>query len=144
MSLDDFLQQLRCSPESIEFDAVVTLIDSLYDFTSAAFRNGAIHNRAGANPGACKLLPLRAGTACQKAKRWPVSGATTGRTFCCIPTRIPTGTSATSCPEAGVASASTPTPSQPGRQTVALGVPGKTDRRERLDHGLLTRHKLKE
>lgn len=56
MSLDDFLLQLRSSPESIEFNAVLTLIDSLYDFTPTAFRNGAIHNTAGENTGSCKLF----------------------------------------------------------------------------------------
>ena len=56
MSLDEFLLQLRHNPESIEFDSVMALIDSLYDFSPAAFHNGAIHNTAGENPGSCKLL----------------------------------------------------------------------------------------
>ena len=56
MPLDDFLQQLRSSPESIEFDAVMTLIDSMYDFTPTAFRNGALLNTAGRNTGSCKLF----------------------------------------------------------------------------------------
>jgi hypothetical protein len=56
MPLDDFLQQLRSSPESIEFATVMTLIDSLYDFTPTTFRNGAIHNTAGENTGSCKLF----------------------------------------------------------------------------------------
>ena len=56
MPLDDFLQHLRSSPESIEFDTVMQLIDSLYDFTPTAFRNGALHNVAGKNTGSCKLF----------------------------------------------------------------------------------------
>jgi hypothetical protein len=56
MHLDDFLQQLRSSPESIEFDRVMQLIDSLYDFTPTAFRNGTLHNVAGENTGSCKLF----------------------------------------------------------------------------------------
>jgi hypothetical protein len=56
MSLDDFLQQLRSNPESIEFDAVMSLIESLYDFSPAAFQNGTIHNAAGENSGSCKLF----------------------------------------------------------------------------------------
>jgi hypothetical protein len=56
MHLDDFLQQLRSSPESIEFDTVMQLIDSLYDFTPTAFRNGVLHNLAGENTGSCKLF----------------------------------------------------------------------------------------
>lgn len=56
MQLDDFLQHLRSSPESIEFDTVMQLIDSLYDFTPTAFRNGTLHNVAGENTASCKLL----------------------------------------------------------------------------------------
>jgi hypothetical protein len=73
MSLDDFLLQLRSRPESVEFDAVMALIDSLYDFTPVAFRNGAIHNSAGENTGSCKLLAF--------ARR---HGLTEGETLACF------------------------------------------------------------
>ena len=56
MLLDEFLLQLRHNPESIEFDSVVALIDSLYEFTPTAFHNGAKHNAAGENSGSCKLF----------------------------------------------------------------------------------------
>ena len=56
MSLDEFLLQLRSNPESIEFDEVMALIESLYDFSPAAFRNGVIHNATGENSGSCKLF----------------------------------------------------------------------------------------
>jgi hypothetical protein len=56
MLLDEFLLQVRHNPESIEFDSVMALIESLYGFSPAAFHNGAKHNTAGVNSGSCKLF----------------------------------------------------------------------------------------
>lgn len=56
MSLDTFIRQLRCAPDHIAFDQTIGLIDSLYDFTPTAFRNGKHNNNAGENTGSCKIL----------------------------------------------------------------------------------------
>ena len=56
MPLDTFLRQLRHSPEQLEFDTTMAVIDDLYDFTPVSFHNGALVNAAGKNPGSCKLF----------------------------------------------------------------------------------------
>jgi len=56
MQLSIFLQRLRDAPASIAFDDTITLIDSLYDFTPTAFRNGSLLNEAGQNNGSCKIF----------------------------------------------------------------------------------------
>jgi len=56
MTLTDFLQRLRNTPDSISFQETVALIDALYDFTPTAFSNGATRNEAGQNNGSCKLF----------------------------------------------------------------------------------------
>ena len=56
MKLETFLQQLENSPESITFDSAIALIDTLYEFTSTAFRNGSLLNEAGKNNGSCKIF----------------------------------------------------------------------------------------
>lgn len=56
MELDTFLQHLRDTPDSIAFGDTIALIDSLYDFTPAAFGNGTLFNEAGQNNGSCKIF----------------------------------------------------------------------------------------
>ena len=56
MPLDTFLQQLRHSPEQLEFDTTMAVIEALYDFTPVSFQNGALANAAGQNSGSCKLF----------------------------------------------------------------------------------------
>ncbi len=56
MSLPDFLQRLRSTPEQIEFAETIAAIESAYDYTPAAFRNGEAHNAAGQNGGSCKIF----------------------------------------------------------------------------------------
>lgn len=56
MSLSLFLQRLREAPEHIEFADSIAAIDSHYDYTPTAFRNGAIENAAGQNAGSCKIF----------------------------------------------------------------------------------------
>jgi hypothetical protein len=46
------------SPEQIEFDAVMQMIDASYDFTPTAFNNGELRNEAGENNGSCKIFSL--------------------------------------------------------------------------------------
>ena len=56
MTLDAFMRQLGNTPDSIAFEETLRLIDSLYDFTPTAFRNGNQHNDVGENTGSCKIL----------------------------------------------------------------------------------------
>ncbi len=56
MTLEAFLQALKNSPESIEFDQTMAVIDQTYHFTPTAFRNGALTNEAGQNSGSCKIF----------------------------------------------------------------------------------------
>ena len=60
MSLADFLQQLHNSPETIEFTAVMAMIEQHYHYTPTRFTNGQgdtkVVNAAGTNEGSCKLF----------------------------------------------------------------------------------------
>jgi len=56
MKLKDFLQKLDETPEKIEFNTTIALIDSLYDFSPTSFKNGNLNNEAGQNSGSCKLF----------------------------------------------------------------------------------------
>lgn len=56
MELNAFLQQLNDTPDSIAFGDTVALIESLYQFTPTAFRNGNLLSEAGQNSGSCKLF----------------------------------------------------------------------------------------
>jgi len=56
MSIQKFLETLKNSPENIDFNVVMSLIDSNYKFTPCAFKNGDIQNQAGENSGSCKLF----------------------------------------------------------------------------------------
>ncbi|HYD94980.1 MAG TPA: HopJ type III effector protein [Noviherbaspirillum sp.] len=56
MKLNAFLKKLNDQPESVTFDDTMAAIAEHYDFTPAAFTNGALRNEAGQNSGSCKLL----------------------------------------------------------------------------------------
>lgn len=56
MTLQTFLSRLAETPDSIEFDDTMAIIDSYYDFTPTAFQNGETHNEANQNNGSCKIL----------------------------------------------------------------------------------------
>jgi hypothetical protein len=56
MTLDEFLQTLQNNPERLEFADTMQVIDTLYNHTPTAFRNGNIRNDAGQNNGSCKLF----------------------------------------------------------------------------------------
>lgn len=56
MNITDFLHKLNTSPDSIEFNEVIALIDQQYDFTPTQFKNGTAVNEAGKNSGSCKLF----------------------------------------------------------------------------------------
>jgi hypothetical protein len=56
MTLDAFLQKLNSQPETVEFTDTMAVIESLYEFTPTAFKNGELENAAGQNNGSCKLF----------------------------------------------------------------------------------------
>lgn len=56
MTLETFLNTLKSNPKNIEFTDTISVIESHYDFTPTAFKNGELHNNAGENSGSCKLL----------------------------------------------------------------------------------------
>jgi len=55
MTLENFLQTIKNSPETIEFDQTMAVIDEAYRFTPTAFHNGNLTNEAGQNSGSCKI-----------------------------------------------------------------------------------------
>ncbi|MCL1676893.1 HopJ type III effector protein [Elizabethkingia meningoseptica] len=50
------LEQLKQSPENIQFNDVIAYIDAHYDFTPTEFKNGNTVNEAGQNNGSCKVF----------------------------------------------------------------------------------------
>lgn len=56
MSLNDFLQRLRQTPDQIEFADTIAAIEAHYHYRPTAFRNGDVANAAGQNGGSCKIL----------------------------------------------------------------------------------------
>lgn len=54
----DLIHAVSNSPETIEFNDVIALIDSAFTFTPTAFTNGDVSNEANQNNGSCKLLAL--------------------------------------------------------------------------------------
>lgn len=59
-NLDAFIEQIKSQPESIEFQAVIDLINAAYDYTPTRFRNGpagqSVISDAGENEGSCKIF----------------------------------------------------------------------------------------
>ncbi len=47
---------IKTDASSVNFNDVITLIDSLYNFTETAFTNGSQKNNAGENNGSCKIF----------------------------------------------------------------------------------------
>src|SRR5438067_2056034 len=58
MQLDAFLTKLKHTPEQVSFADTIATVDTNYEFTPTAFRNGELENAAGQNSGSCKLLSL--------------------------------------------------------------------------------------
>lgn len=56
MSIEDLVEKIHRHPDAIEFDEVIEAINSHYDYTPTAFRNGDINNSAGSNEGSCKIF----------------------------------------------------------------------------------------
>lgn len=56
MTLEEFKQKLKSTPNSIAFTETMAVIETNYDFTPSAFKNGNLQNKAGENSGSCKLF----------------------------------------------------------------------------------------
>lgn len=56
MELNSFLDLLNQSPETIEFEQTIAVIEDNYDFTPAKFSNGSTVNEANQNNGSCKIF----------------------------------------------------------------------------------------
>ncbi|MGD2117830.1 MAG: HopJ type III effector protein [Chromatiales bacterium] len=56
MQLEEFLDVLNSSPESISFEDCINVIKQHYDYRPSVFRNGAVNNAAGSNEGSCKIF----------------------------------------------------------------------------------------
>ncbi|WNC73289.1 HopJ type III effector protein [Thalassotalea psychrophila] len=56
MPLSTFLQQLKTSPKTIEFNDVMNIINECYIYTPVTFTNGELINSAGTNEGSCKIF----------------------------------------------------------------------------------------
>jgi hypothetical protein len=56
MNVQDLLGWLKVSPHTVEFNDVIAIIDTHYQFTPTLFRNGELLNEAGSNSGSCKIF----------------------------------------------------------------------------------------
>jgi len=54
--LEQFLQKLKASPEAVNFEDTMAVIESVYHYTTVSFSNGNLTNQAGENEGSCKLF----------------------------------------------------------------------------------------
>jgi mRNA-degrading endonuclease YafQ of YafQ-DinJ toxin-antitoxin module len=58
--LEIFTQRIKTSPEKIEFDEVIEIINNFYKYTPVRFTNGAgnetVDNAVGENEGSCKIF----------------------------------------------------------------------------------------
>jgi hypothetical protein len=56
MSVYEFLDKLRRTPEEIAFGDTMDVIDTYYNFLPTKFTNGEVVNEAGENSGSCKVF----------------------------------------------------------------------------------------
>ena len=73
MTLEAFKQKLKNTPFTIAFSETIAIIESNYEFTATAFKNGDLQNNAGENSGSCKVFAF--------AK---LQGFTKGETLACF------------------------------------------------------------
>lgn len=55
-TITDFINKVKQNPESIAFQETITIIDSNYNFTPTAFKNGNHFNNSNENNGSCKIF----------------------------------------------------------------------------------------
>ena len=90
----DLVQAVTNSPDTIEFNDVITLVDSAFVFTPTAFTNGDVKNEANQNNGSCKLLALGQHLNLNQAQTLALFGRFIEKTYSIIPTVAITPTSA--------------------------------------------------
>ena len=56
MDLSAFLERLKSTPDTLDFEDTMSVIDAAYEFTPTAFKNGDTSNAAGENNGSCKIF----------------------------------------------------------------------------------------
>jgi hypothetical protein len=56
MKLENFRNKVQNNPMEIEFLDTMAIIETNYEFTPTAFKNGGLNNAAGENSGSCKLF----------------------------------------------------------------------------------------
>ncbi len=56
MTIENYLAKLQTTPELLDFNELMNVIDENYTFTETAFSNGDLLNAAGENSGSCKLF----------------------------------------------------------------------------------------
>ncbi len=60
IKITELKNNLQCSPDNIEFQDVIDIIDEYYSFTATEFSNGTeydlVLNKAGENNGSCKIF----------------------------------------------------------------------------------------
>jgi len=56
MRLQQFLDTLTHSPESIGFNDTMSVIEAYYNYTPVLFSNGGLVNQPGQNEGSCKIF----------------------------------------------------------------------------------------
>jgi len=56
MDYDQLLRLLKDSPDGVEYNDVIELIDDTYEFTPVKFINGDLVSEAGQNSGSCKIF----------------------------------------------------------------------------------------
>lgn len=56
MNIITFLEQLQANPKSTTFQETIQVIETNYDFTPTAFKNGNQYNKVGENNGSCKIV----------------------------------------------------------------------------------------
>lgn len=55
-SIEDYINTVKQKPEPITFQETITIIDSNYNFSPTAFKNGNQQNAANENNGSCKIF----------------------------------------------------------------------------------------
>ena len=56
MTLETFKNKLKQTPKDVTFSETMKVIETNYEFTPTAFKNGALQNEVGENSGSCKLF----------------------------------------------------------------------------------------
>ncbi len=56
MNLEQFIEKINTSPESIEFKDTIAMIEGNYYYTPGTFINDTLVNETGTNEGSCKIF----------------------------------------------------------------------------------------